>query len=262
MKKIAILVIASTKQPVYVHYIRAYWAELIRHTQAHWPHIDVFLLFERDTDLSGFSTLEDNIIVDQNLAADLLPELEFHTVMIPGVLSKTIYAFEMLQDEYDVFFRTNLSSMLKISNFDHFVQSRNPIRYSGAAVWTDALREDLLVHDRIGPGKSIKSLAELESYAGNTFISGSGYFLSAEEVKSLVRRKHQIRYDIIDDVSIGLMFAEHELLPGFSITVTADQPIYEIKNRIVESTACHIRVQHFPLKKAQELWREIEHGQL
>ena len=43
MKRIAILVIASTSSPLYVHYIRTYWSALIHHTRVHRPHIDVFL---------------------------------------------------------------------------------------------------------------------------------------------------------------------------------------------------------------------------
>ena len=46
MKRIAILVIAATNQPVYRHYIASYWTELIRHVAANVPHIDVYMLTE------------------------------------------------------------------------------------------------------------------------------------------------------------------------------------------------------------------------
>jgi hypothetical protein len=102
----------------------------------------------------------------------------------------------------------------------------------------------------------------LADYPGNTFISGSGYFLNAAEVKSLVQRKREIRYDIIDDVSVGLMLEEHEVLPQFLTIVTPDQSITEIKKQIRESNAGHVRLQHFPLEKAQELWEHMALGQL
>lgn len=157
------LVIAATKQPVYVHYIKTYWTELIRHTRATKPHIDVFLLFENDRDLAEFSHLKDNIIQDQHSDPCALCSPEFHTVRIPGILSKTIYAFELLQDKYDVFFRTNLSSLIRVPYFDQFVQEKSHICYSGSGVWQDALRADLEYHNKIGPDKSIKSLDELDA---------------------------------------------------------------------------------------------------
>ena len=262
MKRIAILAIASTNQPLYVHYIKSHWTELIRHVQAAKPHIDVFLLFEHGAVLDEFSYLADNIIEDRNCEPEALCSPEFHSFGIPEILSKTMYAFELLQGQYDVYFRTNLSSLIRVPYFDQFVQGRSDICYSGSFVWTDALRADLEFHDRIGPDKSIKSLAELDAYPGNTFISGSGFFLNAEEVKSLVQRKKQVRYDIIDDVSVGLMISEHELLRDFSIVVSPRDSIAEIKSQIRKSNAAHVRLQHFPLEKAQNLWKQIESGQL
>ena len=262
MKKIAILVIAATSQPVYIHYINKYWTELIRYTNADVPHIDVFLLFENSTDLSEFSHLKNNIIVDPLSDYNLLCPPEYQTGMIPGVLSKTVHALELLQDHYDVFFRTNLSSLIRVSQFDHFVQNKKDLVYSGTWVWNDGLRKDLQNHNRIGPDKSIKSLSELDEYPGNSFISGSGYFLNADEVRSLIRRKHQIRYDIIDDVSMGLMFSEYEVLRGFSLTLKQSQSLSEMKSSIRKSTAPHVRIVHFPLDRARALWREMEQGQL
>jgi hypothetical protein len=219
-------------------------------------------LFERDTNLDQFSHLADNIIQDQNSELETLCSSEFNNCGIPGILSKTVYAFELLQGQYDVFFRTNLSSLIRVPYFDQFVQGRTNIGYSGSYVWTDALRSDLEFHDRIGPDKSIKSLAELDAYPGNTFISGSGYFLNATEAKSLVQRKHQIRYDIIDDVSIGLMFSDHELLPDFTVSVSPQDSITEIESQICKSGAAHVRLENFTLDRARDLWRHIESGHL
>jgi len=258
MKKIAILVIAATNQPVYIHYIQTYWSELIRNTNAEKSNIDVFLLFEYGTNLREFEHLEENIIQDQNIDFSLLCDPEYQTLIIPGILSKTIYALEQLQDEYDVFFRTNLSSVIKIPAFQNFVQNKADICYSGAFVWVDALRQDLLHHNRIGADKSIKSMSELDKYQGNTFISGSNYFLNAKEAKSLVKRKRDIRYDIVDDVSVGLMLSRHEVLPGFSLIVSPDKSVEDSINTIRQSNVCHIRLERFPLDCAQALWKELK----
>jgi hypothetical protein len=257
MKRIAILSIAAASKPVYVHYIQNYWTKLIGYTNAHIPHIDVFLLFESGVSTLEFRHLEGNIIRDENPDSVLLCDPRFHSSTVPGVLSKTIYALDLLQDEYEVFFRTNLSSVIRTSTFDQRVQSMDSICYSGAAVWTDALRQDLEHYDRVGPGKSIESLGELDGYEGNTFVSGSGYFLSAAEARSLIERRDTIRYDLPDDVAVGLMFSEHAWLPGFSLTIRPEDPISDSIEKIEQQTPCHIRIEHFPLDRAEALWEEF-----
>ena len=262
MKRIAILVIASTSRPIYVHYIKTYWAALIQHLNATRPHIDVFLLFENSTNLKPFGDLRRHIIQDPCSDLGTLCSPQFHNPNVPGILSKTIHAFELLQDRYDVFFRTNLSSMIRVPYFDRFVQDKPDIMYSGGAVYRDELRDNLVFHDLVGPAKSIPSLDALNEYPGNTFVSGAGFFLSAGEVKFLLQRKHHLRYDIVDDVSIGLMFPHHEELPGFRVTVTQPESIAGIKSRIRRSNAPHVRLENFSLQKAKDWWEHIQHGEL
>ena len=48
--KTVILVIASTNTPLYIHYIKTYWTTIIDITNNKYPDIDVFLLFNSDTD--------------------------------------------------------------------------------------------------------------------------------------------------------------------------------------------------------------------
>jgi hypothetical protein len=98
----------------------------------------------------------------------------------------------------------------------------------------------------IGANKSIKSLLELDKYEGGTFVSGSAYFPHSKEVKRLVKRKKQIRYDIVDDVSVGLMFSKHEVLSLFSLPVFPDTPVSDIISMIRQRVASHIRPEPFP----------------
>ena len=258
MKKIAILVIAATNQPVYLHYIKTYWTELINYTNKEKSHIDVFLLLENGAVTDAFSHVLDNVIEDQNADLDQHCEPQFQRAGLPSILSKTIYAYELLHDKYDVFFRTNLSSFIKLSAFDDYVQTKDSIIYSGAWIWRDALRQDLLHHNKIGSDQSIKSLAELDGYEGNTFFSGAGYFLNAQEARSLAERKESIRYDIIDDVSVGLMFSDYEELSGFSTLIEAKTPTKKIVQMMHDSHAPHIRLQHFPLEVAEAVWQALE----
>ena len=258
MKKIAILVIAATNQPVYINYIKTYCIELIKYTNEVKPNIDVFLLLENGTVTDLFSDIPNNVIEDKKSDLDRLCNPQFQSINVPGILSKTIYALELLHDKYDVFFRTNLSSFIKMSKFENHVESKKMIGYSGAMVWNDALRENLLHYNWIGPDKCIKTISELDEFEGNTFISGSGYFLSSQEALSLVKRKQSIRYDLPDDVAIGLMFTKYEILKNFSTIIKPSMPLNEIMRIIRTSDSPHIRLQHLPVSIAEAIWHELE----
>lgn len=260
MKKIAILVIAALNQPVYIHYIRTHWARVIEHTNKETPNIDVFLLLENGTVTDLFADILGNVIEDQNVNYDHLCEPRFQAIGggVPSILVKTIYALELLHEKYDVFFRTNLSSFIKISAFQEYVNAKESIVYSGAMVWHDALRESLLFHNRVGPGKNIESLDELSHYQGNTFCSGAGYFLNSEEARSLIERKERLRYDLADDVAVGLMFDQYEFLANFTTIVEPETSIEEMVGQIKTGSAPHVRLQHFPLEVARAVWQELE----
>ena len=256
-KKIAVLVIAAVNQPVYLHYIQNYWTDVIRYTNASVPNIDVFLLLENDVPLDPFRHLSDNLIVDPRSDLSTLCAPEHQRPGIPGILSKTVFAYEALLGDYDVFFRTNLSSLIRISNFDQFVQAKEPLIYSGAWVWPDALRENLLHYDLVGRDKSIRSISELDQFAGNSFASGAGYFLNAEEAQKLVNNQDTIRYDIIDDVAVGLMMPRYEVLEGFGIILKPDSTPEHKMSVIRNSQACQYRLQHFPLADAEALSKQL-----
>ena len=262
MKRIAILVIADTSQPVYNFYLRSLWPAMIRYLSKHKPHIDVYLLFEHNTDTSDFTELEPNIIRDPRSDFKSLCEPRFQNKIIPGILSKTIHAFRKLKDDYDVFFRTNLSTMIRVTRFDEFIQSCSRIVYSGGMAWHNALRENLLYHDYVGESKNIQSIDELDAYPGNTFISGSGYLLSAKQVESLLERENQLRYDLPDDVAVGLMFGEYQYIEGFTCMATPGESVPEIKQKVRNGDFCVVRFQHFPLPKIENLWRDIAPGYL
>lgn len=262
MKRIAILVIAATNQPVYRHYIASYWTELARHTAAHVPHIDVYLLNEHGRTNASFAPIADHVIEDADADVARLVPAQFRTVNVPGILSKTIHAFDVLADKYDVFFRTNLSSMVMLSAFDRFVQSSTDVGYSGQFVWGDALRSHLVHQGMVGQDRSITELPELDSYPGNSFVSGSGFLLRADEARSLVERRHQLRYDLPDDVAVGLMFERAGQLDGFSEIIRPESSISEMLERITTTSAAHLRLQHFPVERAMALWRYVHRQQL
>ena len=104
MKRIAILVIGAVHRPLYEHYVRNYWSSLIAHTNANIDHIDVFLLFENDTDISEYQYLWENIILDPNPNSIRLSEKKFRSKQIPGIMSKTVHAIRIITRSIRCFF--------------------------------------------------------------------------------------------------------------------------------------------------------------
>ena len=255
MTRVAIVVIAALNNPVYRQYIGNYWTDLIRYTNEQTPNIDVFLLIENGMDREPFAHLADNVIEDDRSDLDELVAPRCQRPGVPSILSKTIHGFDQLGGNYDLFFRTNLSSLIKLPPFIDFVESRNEISYSGAWVWNEGLRADLLHHGWVGPDRSIADLSELDSYPGNTFISGSGFFINADKAANLVAQRHELRYDIPDDVAVGLMQTTHETLAGFATIIEPGTAIEDMVQRIRATPAPHIRLQHFPVDRAEALWQ-------
>ncbi|MEO0493052.1 MAG: sulfotransferase family 2 domain-containing protein [Actinomycetota bacterium] len=254
----AVLVIAAVDRPIYRHYIESYWRALIEHTNDAFPDIDVYLVVEHGTRDGLLDGLADNVIEDPDPAVDARLAPRHRRPGVPGILSKTVHALDTLQGRYDVFFRTNLSSMLNLTRFRRFLAERGSIGYAGAWVWDDALRSDLVVNDWVGPGRVVEDLTELDDLPGNTFISGSGFFLGAEEAARLVAERRNLRWGLADDVAVGLVFDRHEKLPGFSLRLTRDHSIEEMLDELRSTNAAHIRLEHLPVETAVELWRELE----
>jgi hypothetical protein len=259
-KKIAILVIAATTRPIYVHYIDTYWSKLIEYTNSNKSNIDIYLLFDSREDARGFEHLIDNIIIDRNTEFNGFYDRDSSGHVpgrIPGILSKTVYAYELLQERYDVFFRTNLSSMIHTDRFEKLVESKDTVIYSGGSVWANSLRANLVSYGLVGSGQAIKSLEELDSYASDTFVSGAAFFLGVAEVKHLMTNKKDIRYDIIDDVSIGLLMPDFEVLPKFTLILKREQDVEEMLDKLSARNYSHVRLQQFSVEKAQQLWQEL-----
>jgi hypothetical protein len=241
--KTVILVIASTNTPLYIHYIKTYWTTLIDYTNYKKPDIDVFLLFNGDTDEKYYKHIRNNVIIDTN-----------KTTRSPGILQKTIYAFEKLQHKYDVFFRTNLSSIINIDSLEKYI-TNNKVIYSGGIIWHNALRENIKAYNLID------DITELDSYPGNTFISGSGFLLNRDEVRNLIKQKNKIRFDIIDDVSIGLMMLKYQDIPHFTEIIISGTSLKD-KIKQINKNRIHTRLQWFTLEEARELWNSLSMYQI
>jgi hypothetical protein len=161
-----------------------------------------------------------NIADDYNLVDDVLL-IKGDETLIPGVLCKTIKAFEYVSnngilDDYDVVVRSNISTVV---NFELLIAK---LEKTGIPYYTGAKVETLSWD---GGG------CDYNQY-GTKFACGISIILSKEAIHYIVANKDKIRMDIIDDVSIALFHKDHrpDMYPPVEIGQYEYIPCFFTKN--------------------------------
>lgn len=194
---IVILVIAS-KGNIYDKLIRKHWIYLIEYMKIFNSNIKCLLIFGKG-DLSSLKLNKDDYI-------------QFNTMetLIPGVLHKTMLAFKYVEQNYNYkyIFRTNLSSILVIDNFLKYANNLPTYNvYSGAVGIYEHTSNIFLSYDEINNANmGIKIANRSKNIDKNRRIkyrSGSGFFVSHDNIRKLIENEKYINYAIIDDVAIG-----------------------------------------------------------
>jgi len=122
---------------------------------------------------------------------------------VPGILQKTVRAFEYFQndfEQYDYVVRSNISTII---NFHRLTVSIEKYSMDSSIDY--------------GSGTNIYDLQWLDSTAGihdkthfgTRFAGGTNIILSISSVQSIVRNQDKIDYSVVDDVSIGLFMKNH-----------------------------------------------------
>lgn len=113
-----------------------------------------------------------------------------------NVLYKTITALEYIfqKNEYDFIIRSNISTIIHIPKL---IQYLHTIPTTGIYTGSQFLNLQWL-DPRVGIHNT--------SLFGTIFASGISITLSNDTVKYLINNKDKLRHDIVDDVSIGLLF--------------------------------------------------------
>ena len=119
---------------------------------------------------------------------------------LPGILEKTIKAFEYnFNYDYDYIVRSNISTIV---NFDLLNKEliKKPIDYGAGRIlnlqWID---EKCGVIDK--------------TYFGTNYASGTSIIISKNAINLLNLNKNLINYNLIDDLSIGVLFKELNIIP-------------------------------------------------
>ena len=113
-----------------------------------------------------------------------------------NILYKTITALEYLlqKNNYDFVIRSNISTIIHIPNllqYLHRIPNKN-IYTSSHFFNLQSLNHKGGIHN--------------SSLFGTNFARGISIILSTDTARYLIHHKNKLRYDIVDDVSIGLFF--------------------------------------------------------
>ena len=220
MKKLAILVIASTNDGFYTFLINYIWSNLIEEVKYN-KYVDIYLLYERNFKVSDFPKIpKENYIIDKNINYNNLVPYYLYDIngnrnipsddkniyhhLAPHVISKVVYAFELLNMNYDVYLRINLTTIPNIPNILKYINN-NKIINSGFSVFENELRSFLHLEQ--------SKIEDFSHYKSNTFIAGTFMLFNKEEIKYIVDNKHLIRYDQVDDVALGLLLEKYDKIP-------------------------------------------------
>lgn len=119
--------------------------------------------------------------------------------LIPGILQKTIDSIlflEKLQKEYDYIVRSNVSTVINFGVLNDLLENFSNIDYFSGQVW--AL-------NWISPTCGIVD----DRYFETEFASGTLIGLSRNVIETMLLKRHNFNYDLIDDVSIGVFIRDH-----------------------------------------------------
>ena len=123
--------------------------------------------------------------------------LKGEETFIPGILEKTIKSFKIITQmfpEYDYIVRSNISTIVNLKLLrEKLYQYETPILYGG------------YIRDLQWCGSGITT----SCFFGTLFASGIGIIFSKSTINIILDNTHLLRYDIIDDVALGVLFKEH-----------------------------------------------------
>jgi hypothetical protein len=132
----------------------------------------------------------EQIANDYELQDDILL-IKGKETYIPGILEKTISAFQYIDRhfDFDYMIRSNISTIIDFDLLTEYLQHHS-IQYGGGLRY-------VFHGDENHPDLEI------------IYASGTSIIFSKSALKELLTKKQYIRTDLIDDVSVGLVMRDH-----------------------------------------------------
>jgi hypothetical protein len=134
---------------------------------------------------------DENIIKEYELKDNILL-IRGKETYIPGILDKTVSAFQYIDNHYEFNYviRSNISTIIDFDLLTEYLQ-KTSIQYGGGL-------KNIISGDKNHP--------DLENLA---YASGTSIIFSKSVLKEFLNKKQHIRNDLIDDVSIGLLMRDY-----------------------------------------------------
>ncbi len=228
--RILVLVIASHNKPEYL-LMEQLW--LSRQVPS-W--CDVWLVHSKPASQWIGDIVNDSDADPENVEVDISRRTIYvkqDECLIPGILAKTVKSLKRSSLAYDFVWRTNLSSVLDFHGLLEFCKGIPSSGYYGGYIGQYQHSESEAVLKERARGVSA-SHREGRAYHGfspseaSRFASGAGFLMSADVVEYLVINQALLRWDLIDDVAIGIL-----LEPIFGLVHIERQWIQSLDSDII-----------------------------
>ena len=168
-----------------------------------------------------YYTYNSDILNPYELKNDIL-YIKGNETYIPGILDKTIQAFEYFENDlykYDYIVRSNISTIINFDLLNDYLV-HNPVDYASG------MMNDLQIN--------IKH-KQIDSYR-NVYASGTSIIMSIPTIQLLLQGKHLLHRDLIDDVAIGLYIHDNSDITFKNINENGDKfiSIPDMKGNLYE----------------------------
>lgn len=210
-----IIIVIASRGDIYDDLINNYWSKIISYSKQKKFNIKFFLIFG-----NNYQTNDLNIDDEDKMILNISDNY------IPGILNKTIKAFEIINQSYSYkhIFRTNLSSFLILDNLIKISESLNDTKVFAGVIGN---------HHNI------------------IFVSGAGFWLSEDYINYILNNYNKLyeknyHHRISDDVCIGILLPVQKIkLHRFDLTnnlLSKDKK--QLLEDIIKNNHYHIRIKN------------------
>ena len=169
IKKNIIIIAIASKSEIYDEIVKCYWNPMIDYCNKNLPNIKIFLLYN-------------NYPEYLNVNPDNLININQEETYIPGILDKTISAFQFINEnyQYQSVIRTNVSSFIilkQIIEISKELHQKKEFLYAG--------KRNIAMYKRIH------------------YISGALFWINKRTLEFILNNQNSLNKNLIDDLSIG-----------------------------------------------------------
>ncbi len=157
-------------------------------------NIDAYFIAFNEEQTEEIQIIEDIIYVKGK---------ETYTNILYKTLKSLEYIFNIFPIKYDFVVRSNISTIIHLNNlYQHFLFMPKINIYTGGTLET--LKWPLQPYEI-----SSEKQCNKNEYYGLKYIQGTSIILSRDVVKRILEEQHNIEYDIVDDVKLGLIIQKY-----------------------------------------------------